>query len=138
MRIKTAPQALLFSLVALVVAGSMGCSSSTDATTVVGVYSLTTVDGKALPAPGKDATGAVIGNYTAGTLTLASGNTFTTSLNYTLTGGISGTIPSNGTYSVSGSTITFIIGASTPITATFTGGNTITVTSNTQALVFKK
>ena len=140
MQISRAPQVALSSLFALALYGAAACSSDTttgvDTNSVVGVYTLTTVDGLALPAPAKDPiTGAVAGTYTAGNATLTDAKTFTFSLSYTLSNGTTGSLPSAGTYSVSGSTVTFI---EANITATFSGGNTLTGTINNQVFVFKK
>ena len=140
MRISRAAQVVLTSLFALALCGVAACSSDTttgvDTHAVVGVYTLTTVDGLALPAPAKDPiTGAVAGTYTAVNATLTAARTFTFLLSYTRTDGTTGSLPSTGTYSISGSTVTFI---EANITATFSGGNTLTGTINSQVFVFKK
>jgi hypothetical protein len=140
MRISRAAQVALSSLFALALYGAAACSSDTttsvDTNAVVGVYTLTTVDGLALPAPAKDpVTGVVLGTYTAGSATLTAAKTFTFSLSYTLANGTTGSLPGAGTYSVSGSTVTFI---EANVTATFSGGNTLTATLSNQVFVFKK
>ena len=107
-----------------------------DTTGLVGVYALTTVDGLALPAPAKDpVTGVVAGTYTSGSVTLTAAKTFTVLLSYTLANGTTGSLPGAGTYTVSGSTVTFI---EANVTATFSGGNTLTATLSNQLFVFKK
>ncbi len=144
MRTLRAAQVALPSLVALALSGAAACSSDTttgvDTTAVVGVYTLTTVDGLALPAPAKDpATGAVAGTFTAGSVTLTDAKTYTSSLSYTLTNGTTGTLQGAGTYSLSGSTLTLTASpGGDKIVATFSGGNTLTATFNGQTFVFKK
>ncbi len=145
MRASPAIHVALRSLFAFAVFGAAACGSDSttspygvDTTTLVGVYTLNTVDGVALPAPAKDPTGTVLGKITAGSVTLTSAKTWTYSINYTLTDGTTGTSPQAGTYAVSGSTVTFTTSGGDKVTATFSGGNTLTVTLNTQLYVFKK
>jgi hypothetical protein len=137
---KTVRLAVLY-LVASSIVGMSACGSSSTApavdasAAVVGAYTLKTVDGSNLPAPLKDM-GVVAGTFTSGTVTLSSNGTYTSSLNYTLTNGTPGTSPSTGTYSVSGNTVTFVAAGSPNTVATFSGGNTLTVALNAQAMVF--
>ena len=142
MRTSRAERVTLLSLFALAFSGVAACSSysSTDVyTSVVGVYTLTTVDGVVLPAPAKDATGAALGKITSGGAVLTDTKTFTSSVNYTLTNGVTGSSPNAGTYAVSGSTVTLTSTTGSDQTiATFSGGNTLTATANQQVYVLKK
>ena len=123
---------------AMAVSVLSACSDSTVAASVVGTYTLRSVAGIALPAPARDATGAVFGTATSGTVTLTSTNTYTSSITFVI-GGISTPAPAAGTYAQSGSTLTFTpTGGGAVNTGTFSGGNTISATLNSQLYVFMK
>jgi hypothetical protein len=119
-------------------ASGVACKSSTSPSTpaYVGTYSLTRVNGS--PLPYSQTTAGVTVTLNSGTAQLLSNGTWTTSLSVT-PAGLS--TSSSGTYTVSGSTITFTNtadGSQSP--ATFSN-NTITVVvggSNAQTLVFTK
>lgn len=133
----------ILAAISLIAASACGSSSTAPDTTsanaaVVGTYTLKTVDGAALPAPAKDEKGAVGGTFTSGSITLASNGSFNSILNYTITGGTAGNSPSSGTYSVSGSTLTFVVSGKSNVTAVFSGGNTLTNVNNTQTMVYTK
>lgn len=143
MRYSRARRLVVTSLQAIAIFAIAACSSSTEpgitTATVAGTYTLKTVDGLVLPAPAKDGTGAIAGAFTAGTVTLTTANTFTSTLSYTLTNGTTGSSPNSGSYSISGSTLTFTpSGGGSAVTAAFSGGNTLTISSNGQAEVFTK
>ena len=106
---------------------------------MVGTYTLKSVDGVALPAPIKDpATGAVVATITAGTVTFASTNTYSSSLNYTVNNVPQAAIVSSGTWSQNGAVVTLTSAGSSPVSATWSAGNTIAATVNAQMWVFKK
>lgn len=122
--------------------GATACGSTSTSpdtsTSVVGTYALKTVDGSNLPAPAKDDKGVVAGTFTSGSVTLTSTGAFTSTLAYVLTNGTPGTSTGSGTYSVSGSTLTFVASGSLPVVATFSSGNTLSEVSNTQTFVYMK
>jgi hypothetical protein len=127
-----------FSLVAVAIAMVACSSDSSTTTTVVGTYTLKTVDGVVLPAPLKDEFQDVLGTYTSGTATLTTAGAYTESKSYTFTNGLTGVSSSSGTYVVSGSTITFTVSTGALNTATFTGGNTISITVTPQVFGYVK
>ena len=127
------------SCVLLVSTAGCGSDSSTAATSsVVGLYDLITVDGVALPAPGKDVSGAIAGKFTSGALVLTTAGAYSSVLNYTLNNSSAGTTPGAGTYLVSGSTVTLTSSGGGTTPGAYSGGNTITFTMGLQVFVFKK
>ncbi len=112
---------------------------------VSGTYNLKTVNGKSLPAVIVEVTGAYKLEITAGSVTLNEDNTFSASITFRETEGTTVTTQTetdSGTYSVSGSTITFTSpGTGSAFTGTLSGG-TLTVTTReddtTVVLVFEK
>jgi hypothetical protein len=115
-----------------------GCGSdSPTETTIFGTYNLTTIDGHGLPHSELDGTTTV--TLVSGSVTLKSDHTFTRLFNFTETiGTVTQPDPdtSSGTFSVSGSAITFVEdGDMIPGTMQ---GNTLTVTNEGRVYVLKK
>ena len=126
-------------VVALSALAACGSDSSTAATVnVAGTYNLQTVDGVALPAPGKDATGAIAGKVNSGALVLSPGNSYTSVINYVLSNGTPIASSGSGTYTVSGGTMVLTGSDGKANTVSFTGGNTVTGSVNGQTYVFTK
>jgi hypothetical protein len=129
---------LLILFAAAVTACGADTTTEVSALNVAGVYTLKTVDGVALPAPAKDDRGVVGGTVLSGTATLTDAKTFTHAGTVRLTNGTTQTDQGAGTYTISGNTITFQEPGDQPIVATFSGGNTLTFTENTQVRVYQK
>jgi len=142
MRIRAASRTMLTAVLVLVASAACGSDSTSPDTgnaSVTGTYSLKSLAGVALPAPGKDQTGAVYGTVNTGTLTLTSTNTFASNLSYTPTAGGTGTKSDGGTYAVTGTTVNFRDSSGQDLyVATFSGGNTLTFTANGQVRVYQK
>lgn len=111
---------------------------------ITGTYNLKTVNGKSLPAVLAEVTGSYKLEITAGSVTLNEDKTFGASITFRETQGSTvKTEPAtdSGTYTVSGSVITFASRDGDTFTATRSGGTlTITIQESgiTMVLVFEK
>lgn len=129
---------ILTALAALLV---IACGDSTGPdTSHVGTYTLLSVDGEALPVSFTDGFATIV--LTSGHVTLNADGTFADVLSYTVTEGTdsySDTETYSGTYTRSGSNITFNVTSPDPDTYRMTlSGTTLTQTDGGATLVYRK
>jgi hypothetical protein len=114
-----------------------GTDSPTEVS-IFGTYTMHTVGGHALPRTQIEEGFSV--TLVSGALVLRSDHTYTVTFNQTVTVGTQ-SVPQNesssGTFSVSGSTITFVEDGATSAVGTI-DGNTMTVTADGEVFVLKK
>jgi hypothetical protein len=117
----------------------VACSDSTSPTSIAGTYSLTTVNGVALPFV-VQASGPKI-ELLSDQIILNAGGTFSESENLRYTNGTAVTTQTStdaGTYTVSGTAITFLFTSDGSTGTATLSGNTLTVAANGLSGVYTK
>ena len=113
----------------------------TPAPSVVGTYTLRTLDDKGLPIA-VNTTGTVTRSLSSDTLALKSDNTLREATVYSTADAASGAAPTvssvltGGSYTLSGTSITLTIGG-TPLLGTYSGG-TLTLKTTTNTYVYQR
>jgi hypothetical protein len=123
----------------LVTAAACGGDGPSAPTSIAGTYNLQTIDGDEPPVTVWDEPGLKI-EIISGNFVLAANETFTTTVNLRETS--DGQVQTDsetlsGTYSVSGSTVTFVLADGDSETATI-AGDTLTFTDGESSVVFRK
>jgi hypothetical protein len=124
----------------------LACSDSTAPNALVGTYALATVDGLAIPVSFEEEWGSI--QINSGSIVISSSNTFTFSVNLEMIVlGEADTFTETCTGSVtrSGNAVTLTVPVSNPhdcepgpVTATWNGSDTLTISEDGQVLVFRK
>jgi hypothetical protein len=123
----------------LVAVGACGGDGPSAPTSIAGTYNLESLDGETPPVTVWDEPDLKI-EITSGNFVLAANGTFTTTVNYRVT--VDGEVETDadtfsGTYSVSGSTVTFAYSDGDSDTATI-AGDLLTLTEGSSSVVFRK
>jgi hypothetical protein len=136
--LKRSRAAIAVAFAATAALAACGTDSPTEPT-VFGTYNAISLNGRAIPFSELD--GGTTVTYVSAVLTLKADHTFTVTFNSTETIGAQTTPVSEttaGTFSVSGSTVTFVDAVDSSTAVGALAGNTITVTSEGEVIVFRK